>query len=1231
MLQIKAFVDLQPYDEIAAFVGVEAERVVRSYVVTSEGGALAAQIIENLVAPRATATALQVISGKRGVGKSHLLSFLRAIIGVKALRTAAKDARLTSALRQLADQPLVAVELNLTSEEKWPFELALRAAISEVLGQANDFNDERWEKAVAQETLFEQLLGLLPLETRLVLVIDNLSDRWRHAPELMADDLQWLALIARQAKKLPLRAILTLDEESLTPESGSNNQQVSELAELIARSGRIYYLSLENLHEVVTQHLLRKTPKQLGELAALYRELKEKFPHFAWLEDEFLAYYPVHPAIYRLTPLLRAYSQSFSLPGFIAAAVARAAGRPALSLVMLDEVFDRYEYELRKNRSLEASFILYDQLAARAVPGLAMADRLWARLLLKALFLFSLTTNPVSARLLTEAQLLCEEDETQPQYERVAHILIHFEQVCPEAIYAEGEGLDRAYLIAAARRAPSLEEELAMAACNIATSDPRLAELMVTVGGGVFSDWRFDSDLDPGTQELHLAYEILWRGTIRRGSVRFGTAEDAEVGLVSGLPLRTDSEDDLLGLSGEESPDSQRLKVDEDWRLVIVPFNYDLDLEAPCVSTVALRWRAGLLAAEASLRPLKMLLALRSGLAGQARSAAEIEHITSELKKEVRKLFRELYLERGNLLDHRGALPIRPQWQRLQTFAQFLELLLDDTLSSCFPDHPRFKAILSEAQVEPLVLGLFAAASNDDLTRKLAANFAVPMGLATESGGVYRMTIYSDAVLAQPFIQRIFALLDKQAEGASPASVPLREVELVLSAPPWGLQPAAQHLILGALIAGGLIELVNETTGDRLLGATLHLGYDPSRYTALRRVPPMDYTIEVLTEWCNQLTEQQTLPAPVTTEAKRRVREALAQWLAAWRAADLRLRFERLPIDSLTLNPWQAVAASLRRYERTASVIEAVLKETTTLETGLSRIIDIFGADLEAFRAARAQLKQLGEFLDWVPQLQRIRDYLLAAEVTGEKEIDQIRQGLLRRLGDTRQLLQAGARSDLEATFEHFRKRYSEFYLAAHESSVGQLAYRELVESFYRRLEWTNFKVLVRLKVGGRAFERDAQALVKLIGETHCQLPVAELLQTQPHCCCSFRLKRRLHLGSLLDALKAVVSAATNYYCNLLLQRRDELSQKLRSRGESAAALAIDHFIAACSNGQLDALKPEIATLLNELLPEPTIATIVPSFPNLSQGYYTKEELRERIREWLESLPDQDGLHFGLG
>ena len=106
---------------------------------------------------------------------------------------------------------------------------------------------------------------------------------------------------------------------------------------------------------------------------------------------------------------LRSHTTAFSLLGFAASGAVRAAGRPPLSLIMLDEAFDRFEYELRKNGALSQAFTTYDKLLNSIGSTAPAAQRITTRLLLKSLFILSLTGNPADIHKLAESLMLVDD------------------------------------------------------------------------------------------------------------------------------------------------------------------------------------------------------------------------------------------------------------------------------------------------------------------------------------------------------------------------------------------------------------------------------------------------------------------------------------------------------------------------------------------------------------------------------------------------------------------------------------------------------------------------------------------------------------------------------------------------------------------------------------------------------------------------------------------------------
>ena len=88
----------------------------------------------------------------------------------------------------------------------------------------------------------------------------------------------------------------------------------------------------------------------------IYNEFREVLPSFRWSEQRFSSLYPLHPVTLEIAPFVRLYVQDFALLGFASEAGAKILGRPANSLIGLDEVFDRVETQPQEDRGAERGF-----------------------------------------------------------------------------------------------------------------------------------------------------------------------------------------------------------------------------------------------------------------------------------------------------------------------------------------------------------------------------------------------------------------------------------------------------------------------------------------------------------------------------------------------------------------------------------------------------------------------------------------------------------------------------------------------------------------------------------------------------------------------------------------------------------------------------------------------------------------------------------------------------------
>ena len=1157
MRQVKAYVELQNYNEITSFA--EAERVVSSYVVTSTLGSLAARILRDLAAPRnanveSQLPSLQIITGQRGVGKSHLLAFLRAIINVKALRGMIADSNLLNAIGLYSDKMVTTIEINFAGFEHDSFATCLRRALCNTLKQSAYFDDERWETAVKGEQVFEQALGSLPLGSQLILFIDNLPHRWRVAPANVEADLDWLALMARQANALPLRAVIVRDEEL-------GHSQKEDAA--------VYVVPQDNLHEIIARRVLRKTTSQLRELEDLYRELEQILPGFSWSKADFAKCYPLHPLIYECAAAFRAAAPSFSLPNFIASSVTRVLSRPAMSLITPDEVFDRHEYEFRKNPALVPTLKLYDQIVTNAIAKLPVAERLWAKLALKALFTFSLLSQPANAQQIAQAQMLTEESNPKAAYERVAKLLEHFASSCPEAISLQGSGAESSYLLASVSQASGsvIERQLSEAASAIAAGDSRLTELLLATGIAIFPELQpIAAAVSPVEPLPHYVPQTFnWRGSQRSLEVC---------------------------LKGEGFTESQ-------WRLFIAPLN-EADAKQPesdqQIDEYTVTWRPGAIPGANYLGPLKKLLVwqeqAQTKLAEGQFLTEEFRAVGERLQEQTRELFADLYLTRGILRDTEHTFSAA-RGVAEKSFQSFLCHAFDALLTRHFPQHPFLAEPLQAEQVNALLREFFLGTEQQAdaaVVQQLAMQFAVPLGLASRNAtpeypsGVYQPDIFSEAVQPYPFMQAVLSFMDQHTDESGLANVPLIMIERLLSDSPYGLPYPVQHLLLGALIATHLIELVDEQNNLAISRENLTPGFTLSNYTAVRRVASVNYPPQVLAEWARLLTGDVDLPAPITLDAEKRIRDAVRQWLTNWHLQKMTARFEQLPIEILTLSAWRTLETSKTRFMRVSALAEAIAEGTMDVATALSRIADIFGLDRGALVRIQEEMRALGQFLNWMPTFTTIREYLLAAELTSDPSLEDLRAILAERTQDVQTLLDAAMRQSLEIKFAEFCQRYGEFYASAHEAEVGPTANRQLINSFCTSPEWMKFRMLLELKLEGSAFERDAQALLKLAQETRCDLPVRDLLKHQPHCCCSFRLHRQVHLSTLLDALKSIVSAASTFYSLAIWRHRSELRVKAKELADEQFAFELEDFLAACGSGDLSALNADLVRFLNDCL-----------------------------------------------
>ncbi|HUQ32966.1 MAG TPA: hypothetical protein VM095_12675 [Pyrinomonadaceae bacterium] len=425
LVEPRAFTEVHNYSDDPA-------RALDSYFFTDATSDLFARWLDALSGLTANRGTTRALAGFRGVGKSHMLAAFGALAALPELRRSVADAHVaTSATRLINKRYRVA-----------RVERGTHPTLQEELSHALGGDLEVWKTEPSQMLAFAAGME----ETPLVLVIDTAFERERRVER---DDGLLLSELANAARDLNVFVALALDDD-IAGADGAN----------VALSGtfQIDYLDPEHLYRITDTHLFQKNAQSREALREMYRTLRASVPGFNWSEPRFAAIYPMHPLIADVAPAVRLYVPTFAFLPFAAAAGAHAVNRPALSLVVLDELFDRTERELRRAESLKEAFGAYDHLARHGVSQVPVMQRLQAKLVLKGLFILSLTGRGATAQELGAAMLLYDEQHPAAAIERIEDVLGIFTQSAPPGSLlkdeSEGEARYRFYTHAPAESVP---------------------------------------------------------------------------------------------------------------------------------------------------------------------------------------------------------------------------------------------------------------------------------------------------------------------------------------------------------------------------------------------------------------------------------------------------------------------------------------------------------------------------------------------------------------------------------------------------------------------------------------------------------------------------------------------------------------------------------------------------------------------------------------------------------
>jgi hypothetical protein len=1114
------------------------------------------------------------LAGYRGVGKSHFLAALGAIVALPELRS------------RISDQH-VSVSTQRLKRRRYPVAFVRRGTKPTLLEELKDavaktFSLEPGELSDSMPELINigvEKSGDMPF----IVIVDTAIER---AARVSRDDGVMLGAIAELVKNLNVFVGVALDDD-ISGADGINSA--------IARSFSIDYLDQEHLYKIVDTHVFPKHRQSEALLHDIYNYFREVLPNFRWSEQRFCSLYPLHPIILENAPFVRLYAPEFALLGFASEAGNKILGRPANSLIALDEVFDCTESILRKVDDLHEAFTAYDRLNAEVVSTIPVMQRLQAKLILKGLLLLSLDGDGTTAGEICAAMMIFDENNPQNGLEMVENLLNQFVTVLPDHIWSRvEENRDTRYSLKVSIK-ESLNNSLNEAISHI--SPDIVPKILRKIARDRFTDWTFGDEADGKTANWTES-QIVWRGGLRRGRLCWNL-ENNETEAAQ-QPANLDVTDWIVVISGEQQISPSNQPNDG------VPRVYwqHAPLRNDEIETI-LRYQV-LLNDET----------LRDEFGDQLRAAGHAHTLAIE------KIWNRIFLADGKIVIEGFDFNFTEDARNSQSLSKIFSIMLESLFEMKFPTHPVFTQPLGMSEVSALTSDLFSGTrQNLAEVQRFAELFALPLGLVTRRGNTFVLET-EENLLKLPIAQEVIALVKKSSD----EMVSLRTVYRHLKREPIGLVREAQHLILTALVANRQIEFVT-TKGDRINRRSLDLKIIWDDIEGIALPSGASYPTERLTEWAKILTGDVTISSINLQEDSEKIKSGLRTWSSEWQKVRLLERFNELPDEILNTKIWRLSLLSDKTFGSVATTVNAVLDESITLEEGLHRIADAFSDSEEEYNARTKDLVVLEDFISGTRRREEIRTYLAVCETTDDEKIEELREKLFEILEETTINPSQLTNREMENVWQMFHSRFTEQFAASHDLMMKSHHLQEQFDEIMRSNEWWEFENLSKLPVFPQVYRREVDQICRKFKELDCLFNVREMLKTHPFCACSFNLAEMDGWTNLPQKLQETIEKGRTSYRKILLTLKDTLVQLISHFGnrpmDEEYKTAVKHLVEIFTRSAEIPLfnNSELVILQKSFENLPTSLLLKTTFPPTAD-YIRRSDLKDQVSRWLDELPD---------
>jgi hypothetical protein len=1172
--KVKDIVEVRAYSALSDYLSDPAKTLL-AYLFTDATAEMMSKWLDRISEVSVQSGAAKALAGYRGVGKSHFLAALSAILSQPDLRAQITEPLVLFSAQRLKRRRHLVAHVRRGTNENILEELKDALAITlEVDRDSLGDSPEEMLKLAASKA------GDLPF----VIIVDTALER---VARVTRNDGPFLGSLAEIAKNLNIFIGLALDDDI----AGADGVNVA-----IARTYSIDYLDQDHLYRIINTYVFPKNPQELHSLKEVYDYFRKALPGFHWSEQKFTYLYPLHPLILEITPFVRLYIKEFALMGFASEAGTKILGRPANSLICLDEVFDKVELSLRKSDELREAFEAFDRINNEVINQIPVIQRLQAKLVLKTLLLLSLNGEGATDDEVSAATLIFDEDGPEDPSRPVREILQRFAEALPNEInrIVEKSGQIR-YSFRVTER-DNLNQALREAALGI--SSDVIPKILRRFASERFSDWVLLTENEVFDS---VDCNVIWRGGIRRGRVIWDWYE-------------------TLGFEPSMRVGSY------DWEVIITK----PEREIPVATTeedyvLRVYWRP------AQLRPDEVEAMLRYHVLLtdtwlQEEFGDQITIARHALITTVGKIWERIFLEEGELIIDGEACRFTDAAKNSRSLNVTFTEMITPAFEVHYPEHPVFGEVLGINEVSALVSSFFGSRQvNSPETQALAVNFAEPLGLVTMRGDLLVPCSQED-LLHLPTVQKIISFFSETDQEV----VPLREIYYLLRREPYGLGRESVQLLLSALVAKRRLEFIT-SQGDRINWRSLDLKIIWDDIVGVARSEVISYSSAELIEWVKTLTSAEDFHTLDDPQDRERIYGALTNWLKDWKATQVLERFGKLPEDSLNTKVWRLATNANKTFGFVANSIEEAINDVISLEECLQRIADAFSNSEKVFIERTKDLVKLEDFLNGADLRNKAWEYLALCEITQDETVEQLRRELLDAMNQMTASPSEALNREFEKLWNNFREKYAEYFAIRHDQIMRNAELQDKVEEVIRSREWWEFETLSRFPIFPKSYYRDAKELYEIAKQLNCRIDVREMLKNHPVCACSFRLSQMEVWRELPEKLTEVMEKGRKSYRRILTVLRatilpflESMMKTVKKDDEKEVLLGlIDIFKTG---------KPIPLLSAKEIMLIEKAVNSIQSSPMLKiefldeDGYLTREEWKQRLREWINEMPKEPVL-----